>query len=104
MNYSEHTHKLMCDAVNLISRYLKGEISEEYIQNSIEAIGNALDNSVSADIREAFTYFPERVEEIISMEFPKNWRKLIEDESIKLREVIGVGEGGGPRKKGSAAE
>jgi len=88
MRCSEHTHRLLRNAEDVIDRYLKGEVSEEFIQNSIEAIGSAFDNSTNSDIREAFAYFPEKVEEIIFMEFPMNKRKLVEIEALKLRGVI----------------
>lgn len=88
MRCSEHTHRLLRDAEDIIDRYLKGELSEEYVQNSIEAIGNAFDKSANSDVREIFAYFPEKVEEVIFMEFPKNKRKLVEIEALKLREAI----------------
>ncbi len=88
MGYSKHTKRLLGDAEDVISRYLDGEITEEYLQNSIDAISDSLDSSVDAEMRELFALFPDKIEEIIFMEFPKNRRKLVEVEANKLKRVI----------------
>ncbi len=88
MGYSKHAKRLLGDAEDVISRYLDGEITEEYLQNSIDAISDSLDSSVDAEMRELFALFPDKIEEIIFMEFPKNRRKLVELEANKLKRVI----------------
>ncbi len=88
MSNGEHIQHLMRDAENIISRYLKGELSEEYVQHGIDAIGAAFDNSVNSHVRGLFADLPDKIEEIILMEFPVNKRKLVETEILELLDVI----------------
>jgi hypothetical protein len=88
MEYNEHTLRLLHDADDMLRKYLKEDLNEKELQNSIGAIGEALEGDSVTNIRDSFLLFTERLEEIIFMEFPKKRRKLIEVEIEKLRVIM----------------
>lgn len=90
MKYNEHMRRLMCDVDTMLTQYMNGEITEEWLQNGIQAIDAALDDIADQNIRDALMFFPDRIEEILYMEFPKNRRKLIEIEVEKLKEIVSL--------------